>query len=253
MSDRSCPGGAESPADASQAFVALTGLLHGTPPLQDFLAELAVLAAKVFSPPGACGITLRNDGSPFTAASSDELADQVDGVQYDAGDGPCLDALRRGVINEIEDMATEKRWSEFCSHALAHGVRSSLSLPLRVQGEPVGALNLYAKERRAFAGEHRRQAEIFGAQGAAALSLALRQAKETAAAEQLQEALRNRAVIDQALGVIMAQERCDAEAAFAVLRRASQNRNRKLRDVAAEIVATVTGRPLSRDPEFRTG
>lgn len=68
---------------------------------------------------------------------------------------------------------------------------------------------------------------------------------------QLEHALRSRSVIDQAIGVLMAQEKCTAEAAFDLLRRHSQNSNRKLRDVAADVITRLTGHPPSEPPQFR--
>lgn len=62
-------------------------------------------------------------------------------------------------------------------------------------------------------------------------------------AEQLQQALSSRSIIDQAIGVLMAQERCDAREAFELLRQHSQNNNRKLRDVAADVITRLTGHP----------
>jgi AmiR/NasT family two-component response regulator len=64
-------------------------------------------------------------------------------------------------------------------------------------------------------------------------------------AAQLENALRSRAVIDQAIGIVMAESRCDANQAFATLSRASNNRNMKLRDLATEIVMRVGGQPPS--------
>lgn len=236
--------------DPALTFLALADLLLDTPSMQDFLVDLAELAAQIISPPAACGITFYSDGSPFTAASSNPLANQLDEIQYDGDDGPCLDTLRRGVVNEVRDAVGDERWGNYRSHILTHGVRSSLSLPLRMDGETVGALNLYSQQTGAFSSELRQAAEKFAAQAEAAMTLAYRQAKQAATAEQLQEALRSRAVIDQALGVIMAQQRCDSQEAFALLRRASQNRNRKLRDVASDVITGVSGKPPVPPPDL---
>ncbi len=65
---------------------------------------------------------------------------------------------------------------------------------------------------------------------------------------QLRASLASRAVIDQAIGVIMAQQRCTATDAFDVLRSASQNRNIKLRQVAEQIITGLTGHPPQPPP-----
>lgn len=92
------------------------------------------------------------------------------------------------------------------------------------------------------------RASAFAAQGNAVLTVALHQAQQSELTEQLREALTSRSVIDQAIGIVMSQQRCNADDAFAVLRRASQGRNRKLRDIAADMVTSVGGTPSPTGP-----
>ncbi len=89
---------------------------------------------------------------------------------------------------------------------------------------------------------------MFAANAAGAIAVAVRLADQTQMSDDLHGALASRAVIDQATGIIMAQQRCSAAAAFDILRRASQNRNIKVRDLAAEIVNTVGGKPPEPGP-----
>jgi GAF domain-containing protein len=72
-------------------------------------------------------------------ASTGELAAAVDELQYGSDEGPCLDALRGGVVIHVDDLATDDRWDNYRSPAVAHGVASSLSLPLTVEGEILGS------------------------------------------------------------------------------------------------------------------
>ena len=131
--------------------------------------------------------------------------------------------------------------------AAASGIRSCLSLPLSAEGI-IGALNLYAPVPDAFGEAEIRRAEVFAASASAALALAARQASATVLTGQLREALASRAVIDQAIGIIMAQERCTSDEAFGILRNASQNRNLKLREIAHQIVTSVSGQPPQPGP-----
>jgi GAF domain-containing protein len=240
--DRSSQDGRSAP-DLVEAFGALQSLLLRTQSVTDFLVELARLAAGVVEPPASCGITVRRDGQPLTMASSDERAEQVDEVQYGAGSGPCLDTLDSGAVIDVPDLRAETRWPEYRVRALEQGVRSSLSLPLAVDGSTVGAMNLYGFASRAFTPAVRQQAETFAAQAAAGLTLVLRNALHAEESEQLEQALVFRTIIDQALGILMAQQRCPADEAFALLRAQSQNNNRKLRDVAADLITRITGQP----------
>jgi len=236
------------PGDAPAAAVPeLVSLLLTTRSVEHFLEHLAVTAATTLG--ASCGITIRRGDQPLTVASSDALAAAVDEVQYGEGQGPCLHAMNAGELVAMPDISTEVRWGGYPAYAAAHGVRSSLSLPLADQGEVSGALNLYSTTVGAFDDPADiARATVFASQGGAVLGVAVRQAKQAELTEQLREALSSRAVIDQAIGVLMAQQRCSADDAFAVLRRASQNRNRKLRDIASDIVTSVGGQPVDEAP-----
>ena len=129
---------------------------------------------------------------------------------------------------------------------------SSLSLPLSVDGQSLGALNLYSAQRAAFGGAQRQHAEAFAGQCAAALAVILRQAQHAQVQEQLGAAIASRAIIDQAIGILMAQHRCNASTAFDLLRQASQHRNRKLRDLAAAIITNISGEPPDAPTPFKT-
>jgi GAF domain-containing protein len=230
----------------------LLGLLVEAPDLDAFLDKMVRLTAEVVTPAAACGLTVCSDGRPFTVAASNDLAAQVDEIQYGTDEGPCLDSLRGGTIVQVDDLNQEDRWSGYRPHAIAHGVISSLSLPLAVNGETLGALNLYSTMPSTFAGPQRAHAEAFAAQSAAALALNLRHVRQAQVQHQLAEAMVSRSVIDQAIGILMGQHACTATAAFNLLRTASQHRNRKLRDIAADIITNVSGEPPQPRPGFRT-
>ncbi|MDQ3765135.1 MAG: ANTAR domain-containing protein [Actinomycetota bacterium] len=127
-------------------------------------------------------------------------------------------------------------------------MRSCLGLPLSGPTGLMGGYNLYSIWRDAFAEDNREQLEMFAANAAGAIAVAVKLADQLQMSDDLHEALASRAVIDQATGIIMAQQRCAAAAAFDILRRASQNRNVKVRDLAAEIVSNVSGKPPEPGP-----
>jgi hypothetical protein len=218
-------------ADPELLFPELAQVLLATSPVEEALSELASVAANAVIPPASCGITLRRNGRPTTVSSSDDLASAVDEIQYDRDQGPCLQSLATGYIINVPDVAAETRWGGYPAHALAHGVGSSLSLPLSHQDHPVGALNLYAATPRAFDGaDNLARATAVAGQVEAVLSVVLRQADLVKLTDELKAALTSRSAIDQAIGIMMAQQRCTAGEAFDILRSASQHRNRKLRD-----------------------
>jgi len=221
-----------------------------------FLAEVAALAAAQVAAGTCCGVTLLSGGYPVTIASSDPRAAQLDAAQYDVHDGPCWQAIRTGRAVLIEDTTGEDDpFAAFGRRAAAHGIRSALSVPLEAgspeagspeAGSPAGTLNLYAVVPAVFGATEIAKAVMFARHAAGALAVA-HQADLTS---QLHAALASRAVIDQAIGVIMAEKRCAADVAFMVLRTGSQHRNVKLRQLAAEIIAGVGGMPPESRPAF---
>jgi GAF domain-containing protein len=221
----------------------LQSLTLSTARVDEFLSELVAVAPQMGGPPMSCGITMRGEHQPYTATSSDELALQVDEVQYDQHEGPCLQALHDGVPIYIEEMRDEVRWPSYVVRAAKVGVRSSFSLPLQVGDDVIGALNLYSRQPAAFDERLRQNLTIFAAQAAAALTMVLRQARQDQVSTQLEQALASRTTIDQAIGILMAQQRCTADEAFALLRAHSQRNNRKIRDIAADMIVRVAGAP----------
>lgn len=235
-------------------LIGLQNALLNTNNVEQFLHELAVLSTRVVTDGLSCGMTLRQRGRPTaTVACTDPLASRADELQYQTGDGPCLHAIRRGEPVHIGDMASHDRWPRFCRQAASLGIRSCLVVPLLTDGEPAGALNLYARRPFAFGPAETRRAERFARHASGALTLALRMASCEDLNDQLRSSIVSRAVIDQALGVIMATERCPQQKAFALLRTVSQNTNVKLRDLAATIVMSVSGEPPGPATPFEEG
>jgi GAF domain-containing protein len=240
---------APAPDDMAASIVEMQALLLGTETIEEFLTELADLAVLTVGEGLSCGITLQPNGRPLTVASTDALAAQVDEVQYGLDQGPCLHALRTGTQVSIEDLASDQRWAAYAATAFQHGIRSSLSIPLSGGGSStIGAFNLYSQAVGSFGPEATSRAERFAQNASGALSIAIRLAGHVALTEQLRASLASRAVIDQAIGVLMAQRRITAAEAFAILRTTSQNRNIKLRAFAAQIVEGAGAQPPQPPP-----
>ena len=228
-------------------------LLLSLDSLTGFLIELAGLAATVVHPSASCGITVRYDGQPLTVSSSDERAALLDEVQYARSDGPCLQALATSEIVDVADLSVETRWPDYCARATGQGLRCSISLPLIVGQVTVGAINLYGFDQPGvFTAQARRNCELFAAQAAGAVQVLIRHARDAESLTQLEQALASRSVIDQAIGLLMGQQRCSTEEAFALLRTRSQSANIPLRTVAAGLIErlsghhTDTGKPFAR-------
>jgi hypothetical protein len=228
----------------NEAAAQLQDLLVDHQDVKDFLRQLAVFTAGTLGAetPVHVGITLqRSLNQPLTVASSDDQARLMDEVQYGYDDGPCLHALRASQEVFIPESAMENRWPEFMQHIQRHGVSSMFCIPLELEGRAQAALNIYATEVSAFRDVFRTTARNYAAQASQALRLAVRVAQKATMVEDLQAVLQSRTEIDLAVGVIMGQNRCSQEEAFALLRKASNGRNVKLRFLAGEMVAALNG------------
>ena len=168
---------------------------------------------------------------------SDPIVDEIHALQHETGEGPCLDAISQRTVFYADDLAEDVRWPTFGSLAGSSGMRSMMALPLTTNGS-LGALNLYGSYPAAFGVVDRARAVILASLASVAVSAAQSHEDEERRAENLHAALTTREVIGQAQGILMERERISAGQGFDILRRASQHLNRKLRDVAQDLVDT---------------
>lgn len=220
----------------------LQQILLGASGIEEFLGEVALRAARTVTGVHACGVSVQaTPRSRMLGATSDDFARRMDEIQYDVDDGPCLTSMREGTTVLVADVAADRRWPAFSKRGRVEGAGSSLSVPLRLQGPAIGALNLYARAPQALSDEDTTRASRFADQAAGAVALAIRLADREERNQHLEAALDSRSTIDQALGILMGQRRISASDAFDVLRRRSQRENVKLRDIAMTLIADVTG------------
>jgi GAF domain-containing protein len=216
----------------------LTGLLLEDASLLDLLEQVLALTAEAVTSCAAVSVTVvDDDGGYTTAAASSDDARAIDAAQYELLEGPCIDALRSGEVHRVGDLAAEERWPAFRERARSLGYRTVLAVPLRAGADVVGALNVFADGPDGLTDRDVALAGRIAAPAAATLANGRAYGRVSRLAAQLEQAMASRAAIEQAKGILMAQQRCSAEEAFAILRRLSQATNRKLRDVAAEVVA----------------
>lgn len=166
------------------------------------------------------------------------LVAELDQLQTEVGEGPCIEALGGLDSVYVDDLVTATRWPRFGPVAVGAGLRSALAYRLFDGNETLGALQLYARLPAAFNATDRAQGLIFAAHAGMALAVAQNQADKRVRIDNLQAALVSREIIGQAQGILMERERITAAQAFDLLRRSSQHLNVKLRDVAQELVDT---------------
>jgi hypothetical protein len=234
-----------------QVWARLEPILRETTSIDSYLQAAADLTAEVVEVAGSYSLSTSLYGNPITVGSSDRSAWEADQVEFDTEDGPCVEALRTGAVFTAIDLAQERRWPAWSAVATLLGFSSAAGIPAEVSPGHRIALNLYAPTPQAFDDETLHRATLFVEEVARTIPAAVRLLEADERASHLEQALASRSTIDQALGVLMAQNQCTRDAAFGILRRASQNRNVKLRDVAAAIIERFTGHPAAEPPPFQ--
>ena len=221
------PGVARELAELAQALQAESGR-------QGTLQTVCELAAKVIGADHA-SITVRSHGGFRTVATTSDLPEVVHQIQCDTGEGPCVDAADEYSTWVTGNLAAETCWPEFAAKAAQHaGVQSMLSNRLYVRDGDVGFLNAFAHRADAF---NDSAVAIFGVFAAHA-AVALQAAEEQERADNLEIALHNSRRIGTAIGILMHARRIDEANAFDLLRRRSQDTNRKLSAIADDVVRT---------------
>jgi GAF domain-containing protein len=225
------------PQQSEESLVALAGILVAEQSLEKTLGQVLDLACAALSCGDDGGVTLLDREGPRTAVATSDAALRVDGFQYEAeGGGPCLDAYRSQQVLRIDSTAEDPRWPEFAEAAAEAGIMSTLSLPLVVAGDGLGALNIYCREENGFSEADEVLAMTFASYASVALANARVYWRTQRLAEQLEQALSTRGVIEQAKGIVIAEHGCSADEAFQLLVAASQRSHMKLHDVAAQLV-----------------
>ena len=204
--------------------------------LIDRLTHVARFAVEAVPGADGVGVTLLEpDGSDVIVATTD-LVRRVDAIQYRLGDGPCIRAAKTNSTMRSGSLSTETAWRRFGVRAARLGVHSVLSVPLATDGHVLGTMNIYARARDAFDERAARLAEAFAVPAAISVQHARALSRSQRLATDLQAAMELRAVIDQAIGVIMSRSGQDAHAAFQMLHNTSQAENRELHVVARRTV-----------------
>lgn len=202
----------------------------------DTLHRVATLAVEAIEPAAYAGLTMLVDGELMTGVFTDPDAPEIDRAQYDTGEGPCLDAFRTGEIHRISSTEADGPWPAFREACRAHGIKSTASFPMLIDDVRHGALNMYSVTADAFGADELRAGRVFAAQAGVVVAYARSYWNARQLSEHLEAALVHRAEIEQAKGIIIASTGVTPDAAFEVLVKQSQHENRKLRDVAADLV-----------------
>jgi len=234
------------PADSvwlSKGLVAMARFFVGDGTLRETLQRIADLAVEAVPGADMAGMTMLVEGRAKTAVFTDETSPEIDAAQYETGIGPCLDSFRHQQVYRIDFMEKDRQWPPFSEAAGAHGIQSSMSVPLVARHEGVGALNFYSRSTEAFSDADVELGLQFATQAASVLANSQAYWDAHHLTQDLVTAMTSRTTVEQAKGIVMGSRGCNAEEALQVLVRTSQRENRKLREIAEEMV-TGAGRDV---------
>jgi GAF domain-containing protein len=218
------------PLDVAAALAQAARDLGDPRDLDSTLHRIVTVARVSMAEVDHAGISAAHrDGRVATRAMTDAVVGELDRLQYELGEGPCLFAMDSGATVRVDRARHEQRWPRFIPPAVRLGLRSQMGVRLHVGELTLGALNLYSFSADEFSAETEQLAELFGAHAALALGHAQR-------LDNLNAALASRKTIGLALGILMERLGIDEETAFAYLTRMSASTETKLRDVAASVV-----------------
>jgi GAF domain-containing protein len=231
-------------AHPAASFAEISRQLLQAPTLDDTLQRIVDLSVSSVSSCDAAAISFIQGDEVVTPAWTEPAVLKIDKLQYQTGEGPCLDAIARETVVYTENLPADPRWPKLGPLAAEAGIHSVLSLKLGTD-DPLGSLNLYAKNVGAYGETELSDGNIFAVHAALALEAKTTLDRTARALEheqtklqKLQRALISRDIIGQAKGVLMYRDRITADHAFHELRMASQRLNIKLKDIAQQVVDT---------------
>jgi transcriptional regulator with GAF, ATPase, and Fis domain len=221
----------------AETFVELADTMVDHFDVVEFLHRLAERCVELLDCSEAGLLLADAAGMLRVMASSSERSDALDLLQTQNEEGPCFEAYHRGEPVSSQDLvADHDRWPTFAPEAVQRGFCSVQALPMRVRGSTVGALNLFRSDTGAIADRDLPLAQAMA--DIAALSLlqerTLRESRGVVG--QLQAALSSRVVIEQAKGVLAERAQIGVDAAFERLRGYARRENRRLSDVARDVI-----------------
>ena len=222
----------------TQAFVSIANSLVDGVDVVDLLSGLTTDCARLLDVASAGLLLADGHGALHVLAASSERTRDLEMFQLQREQGPCLDCYRTGAPVKVDDLAAEaQRWPHFVEAALAAGFASVHAVPLRLRDTVLGALNLFGNKVGPLPPDDLDLAQALAHVASIALVAEKAAGDRETINEQLQQALTSRIAIEQAKGVLAQLGNLEMDESFAVLRRYSRDHNRRLGEVAREVVS----------------
>ena len=224
--------------EVSQAFVSMATSLASGYDVVDLLEELTADCVRLLDVASAGLLLADRNGVLHVMAATSERLRQLEVLQLQRAEGPCLDCFRNRTPVSVADLGAERqRWPQFVPAALAAGVASVHAVPMRLRNTGLGALGLFGAETGTLNADDLALGQALADVASVALVQEKAAADRTVVNEQLQTALSSRIILEQAKGVLAQSGDLDMAEAFTVLRSYARARNMRLSDIAHAVVA----------------
>ncbi len=223
------------PADeaTSAVFRSLAEIVYASDDFNQVYDAVVRAAPQLVVGCDHASLMLRGNDTFVTVAASDDIAREIDSYERELGEGPCLDAIVDASVFHDADLTDGSPWPLLSARVLAvTPVRGMAGFRLRVGEEKSGALNLFSDTAGALDERSVDQGIVL----ASFVTMALLASNERRTAQTLRAGLASNREIGKAIGLMMAFHKISDEAAFAMLRSASQEMNIKLAEVARQVV-----------------
>ena len=196
---------------------------------------------QVFGVDGAGMMLLAEDDQLRYVAASDERGQMLEKIHEQVGEGPCLSAFAAAEPRSTADAPADQHWPAFGRLAAEHGIRAVLGVPIDLVGGPIGTLNVYAVQPHDWDPSEEEAVLAYARVAGTMLATVVEAEAKDTLATQLQQALDQRVIIEQAKGILMERHGVDAQVAFERLRRRARSRQERVVDLARRV---VDGEPL---------
>jgi transcriptional regulator with GAF, ATPase, and Fis domain len=223
-------------AALARTFVHLADTLASDFDVVDFLQRLSADLVEILGAEAAGVMLADARGGLRLIASSDERMRLLELFELQSEQGPCLDAFSTGRPLQASAASSRSRWPAFAQHASDSGFRMMCAVPLRVRTDVIGAMNLFRASDELFTDDEMDIAQAMAEMAAIGLIQERALRERSLLTEQLQAALASRVVIEQAKGMLAEYLKMTVDDAFQLLRSYARDRNRKLSEVARDVV-----------------
>ena len=200
------------------------------------LGELTARLTGVLQLAGS-GVSLARDGRLAFVMGLPERVVALEEEQIARQDGPCVESYRRSEVIAVDDLAAHgERWPHYAQVAEQVGIRAVAGIPMTLEDQRVGALNLYSTDVRAWSPRDLSAAQVMAHMATAYLINASMYENKRRLSEQLQQALDSRVVIEQAKGVLANEHGIGMDEAFERIRRHARSHGATVRAVSEAVV-----------------